>query len=118
MTTIRAHRTLDLCFHRTVGRIALGAVVLLAVAGHAWASGSGTAMPWETPLQSIADSITGPVAKAIGVLAIAITGLGMAFSEGGSWVRRGLSIVFGLAIAFTASSFALTFFNFTGGAGF
>jgi type IV secretory pathway VirB2 component (pilin) len=105
MTTIRAHRTLDLCFHRTVGRIALGAVVLLAVAGHAWASGSGTAMPWETPLQSIADSITGPVAKAIGVLAIAITGLG-------------ISIVFGLAIAFTASSFALTFFNFTGGAGF
>lgn len=75
-------------------------------------------MPWETPLQTIADSITGPVAKAIGVLAIAITGLGMAFSEGGSWVRKGLSIVFGLAIAFTASSFALTFFNFTGGAGF
>jgi len=98
--------------------IATSAILCLLMVSHAHASGSGTAMPWETPLQTIADSITGPVAKAIGVLAIAITGLGMAFSEGGSWVRKGLSIVFGLAIAFTASSFALTFFNFTGGAGF
>jgi type IV secretory pathway VirB2 component (pilin) len=103
---------------RRLGRFAAGLVLCLLLAAQAKASGSGTAMPWETPLQSIADSITGPVAKAVGVLAIAITGLGMAFSEGGSWVRKGLSIVFGLAIAFTASSFALTFFNFTGGAGF
>ena len=48
----------------------------------------------------------------------ALTGLGVAFSEGGSWVRRGLSVIFGLSIAFTASTFALTFLDFTGGAGF
>lgn len=58
------------------------------------------------------------MAKAIGIIAIAVTGLGVAFAEGGSWVRRGLGIVFGLAIAFTASSFAVSFFGFTGGAGF
>ncbi len=67
-------------------------------------------MPWETPLQTIADSITGPVAKAVGVLVIAITGLGMAFSEGGSWLRKGVSIVFGLAIVCTIG--ALTAFLF------
>ncbi len=86
-----------------------------AGAGHAATSG---AMPWETPLQTIADSITGPVAKAIGVIAIATTGLAFAFSEGGSVLRRGIGIVFGLAIAFTASTFLTTFFSITGGAVF
>jgi len=93
-------------------------MALAAVAGSAQAAGGGAPMPWEGPLQALADSITGPVAKAVGVIAIAVTGLGVAFAEGGSWVRRGLGIVFGLAIAFTASSFAMSFFNFTGGAGF
>jgi type IV secretory pathway VirB2 component (pilin) len=93
------------------------AFAALAGSAHA-AGGGGAAMPWETPLQTVADSITGPVAKAIGVIAIAITGLGVAFAEGGSWVRKGLGIVFGLAIAFTASSFAVSFFSFTGGAAF
>lgn len=94
------------------------ALALAALAHPAIAAGGGSSMPWETPLQTVADSITGPVAKAVGVIAIAITGLGVAFAEGGSWVRRGLGIIFGLAIAFTASSFALSFFNFTGGAAF
>lgn len=99
-------------------RVLTLALLIAAVAGGAQAAGGGTAMPWETPLQAVADSITGPVAKAIGVIAIAVTGLGVAFAEGGSWVRRGLGIVFGLAIAFTASSFAASFFGFTGGAAF
>lgn len=102
----------------SVARIAVLAVAFAAAAGGAHAAGGATAMPWDGPLQTIADSITGPVAKAVGVIAIAVTGLGVAFAEGGSWVRRGLGIVFGLAIAFTASSFAASFFGFTGGAAF
>jgi type IV secretion system protein VirB2 len=75
-------------------------------------------MPWEAPLQTVADSITGPVAKAIGIIAIAITGLGFAFAEGGSALRKGLGIVFGLAIAFTATTFLTSFFSVTSGAVF
>lgn len=104
-----------------LGRLAPALVLGLAVsclAFPALAAGGGSSMPWEAPLQSVADSVTGPVAKAIGVIAIAVTGLGVAFAEGGSWIRRGLGIIFGLAIAFTASSFALSFFSFTGGAAF
>ena len=93
-------------------------LLAFAAASSAHAAGGGAAMPWEGPLQSVADSITGPVAKAIGVAAIAITALGVAVAENGSWVRRGLSIVFALAIAFTASTFAASFFGFTGGAAF
>lgn len=100
------------------GRIALVTLLLIAVADQALAAGTGGGMPWDSKLETIADSVTGPVAKAIGVVAIALTGLGVAFSEGGSWVRKGLSVVFGLTIAFTATSFALPFFGFTGGAGF
>lgn len=75
-------------------------------------------MPWETPLQTVAASITGPVAKALGIIAIAITGLGFAFSEGGSALRKGIGIVFGLAIAFTAATFLTSFFQVTSGAVF
>jgi type IV secretion system protein VirB2 len=97
--------------------IVISAAYLVPHAAYASTTG-GTSMPWETPLQTIADSITGPVAKAIGVIAIASTGLGFAFSEGGSALRKGLGIVFGLAIAFTASTFLTSFFSITSGAVF
>ncbi len=80
----------------------------------AFASGSG--MPWETPLQSILTSIEGPVAKIIAVIVIIITGLTMAFGETSGGFKRLIQIVFGLSIAFAASSFFLTFFSFGGGA--
>ena len=102
----------------------MGAVLLLAVgvalvmAEPAWAAGGGTAMPWEGPLTTIMNSLAGPVAKAIGVIAIVITGLGFAFDEGGSAMRKGIGIVFGLAIAFTATTFVTSFFNLTAGAVF
>lgn len=78
----------------------------------------GTSMPWETPLQTVQDSLAGPVAKAVGIIAIVVTGLGFAFAEGGSAMRKGVGIVFGLAIAFTATTFISSFFNLTSGAVF
>ena len=94
-----------------------GAAALLTVSP-AWAAGAGTAMPWEGPLDTIMQSLSGTVAKAIGIIAIVLTGLGFAFAEGGSALRKGIGIVFGLAIAFTATTFISTFFNMTAGAAF
>jgi type IV secretion system protein VirB2 len=97
----------------------LGASLALAFALPAVAGTTGgTAMPWETPLQTIQDSLSGPVAKAIGIIAIVLTGLGFAVAESGSVVRKGIGIVFGLAIAFTATTFMTSFFNITSGAVF
>jgi type IV secretory pathway VirB2 component (pilin) len=96
----------------------LAAGAALVMAAPAWASSSGTAMPWEAPLTTIMNSLAGPVAKAVGVIAIVITGLGFAFAEGGSAMRKGIGIVFGLAIAFTATTFVTSFFNLTAGAAF
>ena len=80
----------------------------------AW--GAGANMPWEAPLQSILDSVQGPVAKIIAVIVIIVTGLSLAFGDTSGGFRRLIQIVFGLSIAFAASSFFLTFFSFAGGA--
>jgi type IV secretion system protein VirB2 len=90
------------------------AAVMLMAAGTAKASGSS--MPWETPLQSILDSIQGPVSKIIAVIIIISTGLALAFGDTSGGFRRLIQIVFGLSIAFAASSFFLSFFSFSGGA--
>lgn len=81
-------------------------------------SAASTDMPWEGPMEKLLQSFTGPVAKIVGTLAIVMTGLGLAFGEGGGGLRKGLQIVFGLSIAFTASSFFLSFFGFSGGVAF
>ncbi len=82
------------------------------------AHAGGTGMPWEGPLDQILNSLTGPVAKVLGTLAILGSGIGMALSEGGSSVRKFVYVIFGLSIAFTAASFFLPLFGFAGGATF
>ncbi len=89
-------------------------IVLLTMASTAHAAGSS--MPWEAPLQAILESIEGPVAKIIAVMIIIITGLTLAFGDTSGGARRLIQIVFGLSIAFAASSFFLSFFSFGGGA--
>jgi type IV secretory pathway VirB2 component (pilin) len=77
---------------------------------------AGTGMPWEQPLQQVLDSVQGPVAKIIAVMIIITTGLTLAFGETAGGFRKLIQIVFGLSIAFAASSFFLSFFSFGGGA--
>jgi type IV secretion system protein TrbC len=77
---------------------------------------AGSNMPWEQPLQQILQSIEGPVAKIIAVIIIITTGLTLAFGDTSGGFRRLVQIVFGLSIAFAASSFFLSFFSFGGGA--
>jgi len=81
--------------------------------GPALAAGSN--MPWEQPLNQILQSVEGPVAKIIAVIIIIVTGLSLAFGDTSGGFRRLIQIVFGLSIAFAASSFFLSFFSFGGG---
>ena len=77
---------------------------------------AGSNKPREQPLQQILQSIEGPVTKIIAVIIIIVTGLSLAFGDAGGGFRRLIQIVFGLSIAFAASSFFLSFFSFGGGA--
>ena len=65
--------------------------------------------------QQILQSVEGPVAKIIAVIIIIVTGLTLAFGDTSGGFRRLIQIVFGLSIAFAASSFFLSFFSFGGG---
>jgi type IV secretory pathway VirB2 component (pilin) len=98
---------------RQIGlEVALAVSFILAPPAHA----SGSSMPWEQPLQRILQSVEGPVAKIIAVIIIIVTGLTLAFGDTSGGFRRLIQIVFGLSIAFAASSFFLSFFSFGGGA--
>jgi type IV secretory pathway VirB2 component (pilin) len=88
--------------------------VTLTTVGAARAAGSS--MPWEGPLESILESVQGPVARIVAVIIIIATGLALAFGDNSGGFRKLIQIVFGLSIAFAASSFFLTFFSFAGGA--
>jgi type IV secretion system protein VirB2 len=92
--------------------LAFAATALLSVPAYA----AGSSMPWEAPLQKILDSVEGPVAKILAVIIIIVTGLTLAFGDSSGGFRRLIQIVFGLSIAFAASSFFLSFFSFGGGA--
>jgi type IV secretion system protein VirB2 len=84
--------------------------------GRTPAFAAGSNMPWEQPLQQILQSIEGPVSKIVAVIIIIVTGLTLAFGDTAGGFRRLIQIVFGLSIAFAASSFFLSFFSFGGGA--
>ncbi|HLG90074.1 MAG TPA: TrbC/VirB2 family protein [Alphaproteobacteria bacterium] len=95
---------------------AMASAFLFVSLATAPAYAAGSNMPWEQPLTQILDSIQGPVAKVVSVIIIIVTGLTLAFGETSGGFRRLIQIVFGLSIAFAASSFFLTFFQFGGGA--
>jgi type IV secretory pathway VirB2 component (pilin) len=101
---------------RRLVQLHAAALVGLAVLLPARAMAAGSNMPWEQPLQQILDSVQGPVAKIVAVIIIVVTGLSLAFGDTSGGFRRLIQIVFGLSIAFAASSFFLSFFSFGGGA--
>ena len=98
-------------FLRGASVAAFGTVLLAAAP--AWAAGSN--MPWEQPLNQILQSVEGPVAKIIAVIIIISTGLALAFGDTSGGFRKLIQIVFGLSIAFAASSFFLSSCSFGGG---
>src|SRR5277367_4567702 len=100
-------------------RLALATpAALLAMASPAFASTGSSAMPWDTILTTVETALTGPVAAAAGVICCIVFGLSLAFGHEGSSLKRGMTILFGLAIAFTSASGILTIFGASSGAVF
>jgi type IV secretion system protein VirB2 len=94
--------------------VSAGVILALLTISPAHAAGSG--MPWEAPLERILESVQGPVAKIVAVIIITVTGISLAFGDTSGGFRKMVQVVFGLSIAFAASSFFLSFFSFGGGA--
>lgn len=94
--------------------IAFSVLIIVSICPELIASDSG--MPWEDPLNQITDSLTGPVARSIGLIALAATGLALAMGEAGGIFRRLVQVVFGLSIAFSAASWGMSLFGTASGA--
>jgi type IV secretion system protein VirB2 len=94
--------------------IVLMAMVILFICPELFASDSG--MPWEDPLNQITDSLTGPVARSVGLISLAMTGITLAMGEAGGLFRRLVQVVFGLSIAFSATTWGMSLFGTASGA--
>lgn len=103
------------CEVKKITMLLTGLLVLLA-ASAAFASGSG--MPYESGLNKVVTSVTGPMAKGLGILAIFGCAIGNAWGEGGSGFKKMMQIGLWLSIAFAATSWGLPFLGFGGGAAF
>ncbi|HAV5548614.1 TPA: conjugal transfer protein TrbC [Acinetobacter baumannii] len=85
--------------------IAIVALILMPDFAHAAGAGGG-GMPWESPLQKLIDSLTGPVAIGISVLCILGAGLALAFGgEITGFVRTMIVIVLVVAVIVFAAGF-------------
>lgn len=85
--------------------VAIVALILMPDFAHAAGAGGG-GMPWESPLQKLIDSLTGPVAIGISVLCILGAGLALAFGgEITGFVRTMIVIVLVVAVIVFAAGF-------------
>lgn len=60
---------------------------------------AAAALPWESPLDELQESITGPVAAAVCAIIVCVCGFMIAMGEGGATGRLALRLIFGLALA-------------------
>jgi type IV secretory pathway VirB2 component (pilin) len=82
-------------------------MLVLAVTATASAStGVGGGLPWDAPLQTLQEDLTGPVATSISVLGLFAAGAALVFGEElGSFVRRALLLVVAIAFLVLGSNF-------------
>lgn len=90
-------------------------ILLLSLFASGQAMAAAAGMPWEGPLDQLLNSLTGPVARILGAASMILTGIGVAFSEGGGMMKKALWVVLGLSIAFNAVSWGLPFLGYSGG---
>lgn len=77
------------------------------------AATSGPSMPWDSPLTTVRDSVTGTLAHIVITVVIVGTGLTFAMSEAGHGARRVAGVVLGGALALGAINF-MTAVGFAG----
>ena len=84
--------------------------VVLGVVLTGLSCGVAQALPWDGPLSQLQQSLTGTVAKAIGVIALAVSGGMLAFGgELSDFTKRILMVVLALSVMLMANQFMSMF---------
>jgi type IV secretion system protein TrbC len=91
------------------------APLLLLMSRSAWAGGGGGGLPWETPLNTVAQSLTGPVALSISLIALMVAGGTLVFGgELSEFARRSSVSVLAIAFLVLGAGFMTTLFGVGG----
>lgn len=98
---------------RTLSKqVPLLGILMLFLASRVFATTGTTGLPWEAPLQTLQNSISGPVAVLIAIIALAAIGVTLIF--GGEWnefARRGVFAVCAIALLVGGAVIMTTLFN-------
>ena len=80
-----------------------------------FAAPASTGMPWESVLSKVQNSLAGPVARSMIIIALIAAGIGLIMGEGGAMSKKMITICAGGAIIAAAVSWGPGFFDFAGG---
>ena len=83
-----------------LGLLSLGIVIVPDL----WAGGTGTTMPWNTPMQTLLNNMTGPTARALVGIATAFAGYKWMFQSHEQGANSMARVTVGGAIALTAQT--------------
>jgi type IV secretion system protein VirB2 len=76
---------------------------------------AGGSLPWETPLEAIRDSVTGPVAYAISLMGIVVAGAMLVWGgEIGDFVRRIIMLTLAISLIVFSANILATLFSVSG----
>lgn len=90
---------------RLAARIALLGGSLYLSIGNALATTTG-GLPWDTPIQTLQNDLTGPVATGISVIAFLAAGAALVFGEElGGIAKKALFVVLGVAMIVLGNNF-------------
>src|SRR5579875_1565487 len=96
-------------------RLLVAAAAFAFAARSAFAGGGGGGLPWETPLHTVAVSLTGPVALAISIIALMVAGGTLVFGgELSEFARRACLSVLAIAFLVAGTSFMSILFGVGG----
>ena len=105
-----AHHTVQLLIGGRSSATVIGAAITLFLLP-APAFAAATGLPWETALETVVNSLQGPIVTLGAAAAVTVAGLTYAFGEAGSMMRRSVGIVGGLAIAIGATAVVTQLFG-------
>jgi type IV secretory pathway VirB2 component (pilin) len=102
--------------NRNWTRTWLRPALLLVAAQAVWAGAAGGGgLPWETPLNRVAQSMTGPVALSISLIALMVAGGTLVFGgELSEFARRSCVAVLAIAFLVLGAGFMTTLFGVGG----
>ena len=92
--------------HRILAAARSATLFFFALSARPALASTGGGLPWDTPLQTLQNDLTGPVATAVSVLALFAAGAALVFGEELSHlVRRVLLLVVAIALLVLGANF-------------